>query len=68
MKDFLVAGEHVQRGGCGIALESLPCPWNQVAIFLKKYITYEGRYQIVYFSEFPLLSQILHGDLLNMPF
>ena len=28
----------------------------------------EGRYQTVYFSEFPLLSHLHHMDLLNMPF
>ena len=65
---FLATSEKVHQGRRGIALESLPHPWNQVAIFLKKYITYEGRYQTVYFSKFPLLSHLRHGNLLNMPF
>ena len=49
-------------------MQSLPRPWNQVAIFLEKYITYEGRYQTVYHSEFPLLSHLHHRALLNIPF
>ena len=28
----------------------------------------EGRYQTVYFSEFPLLFHLRHRDLLNIPF
>ena len=49
-------------------MQSLPWPWNQVAIFLKKYITCEGRYQTIYHSEFPLLSHLRHRDLINIPF
>ena len=30
--------------------------------------TYEGRYQIVYYSEFPLLSHLRHRNLLNVSF
>ena len=52
----------------GTAIQSLPRPWNQVAIFLKKYITCKGRYQTVYHSEFPLLSHLRHRALLNIPF
>ena len=61
-------GEHIQQSRRGIALQSLPGPWDQVAIFFKKYITYEGRYQTIYYSEFPLLSHLCHRDLLNIPF
>ena len=39
-----------------------------MVIFLKKYITCEGRYQTVYFSEFPLLSHLCYRDLLNISF
>ena len=61
-------GEQVQSSRRGIALHSLPWPWDQVAIFLKKYITFEGRYQTVYNSERPLLSHLRHGTLLNIPY
>ena len=61
-------GEQVQMRQRGIVLQSLPQPWNQVVVFLKKYITYEGRYQIVYHSEFPLLSHLHHRVLLNTPY
>ena len=68
VQEFLREGEQIQTTRRGIALQSLPWPWNQVAIFLKKYITCEGSYQIVYHSEFPLLSHLCHRDLLNIPF
>ena len=65
---FLMEGEHIQPSRRGIALQSLPRPWNQVAIFLKKYITCEGRYQTIYYSKLPLLSHLHHRALLNIPF
>ena len=52
----------------GIVSQSLPQPWNQVTVFLKKYITCEGRYQVVYHYEFPLLSHLHHRALLNIPY
>ena len=61
-------GEHIQQSRRGIELQSLPRPWDQVSIFLKNYITCEGRYQMVYYSEFPLLSHLRHKALLNIPF
>ena len=67
-EEFLREGEHVQSSKRGIALHSLPRPWDQVVVFLKKYITYEGRYQTVYNSELPLLSHLRHGILLNIPY
>ena len=63
-----MAGEQLHPSGWGIELQLLPHPWDQVAIFLKKYITYEGRYQTVYYSDFPLLSHLRHRNLLNVPF
>jgi hypothetical protein len=65
---FLEEGEEVQPRGRGTTLESLPHPWKQVAIFLKKYITCEGRYKVVYNHDFILLSHLHHGRLVNMPY
>ena len=67
-EEFLMEGEQVQSSRRGNALHSLPRPWDQVAVFLKKYITCEGRYQTVYNSELPLLSHLYHGTLLNIPY
>ena len=47
--DFLIEGEQIRQSRRGIALQSLLRPWDQVAVFLKKYITCEGRYQTVYY-------------------
>ena len=68
VQEFLREGGGIQMTRRGIELQSLPQPWNQVAIFLKKYITCEGRYQTVYHSEFPLLSHLCHKVLLNIPY
>jgi hypothetical protein len=43
---FLEEGEQVQPRGCGTTIESLPQPWDWVDVFLKKYITCEGRYML----------------------
>ena len=68
VQDFLMEGEQVQMTRRGIVLQSLPQPWNQVVVFLKKYITYEGRYETIYHSEFPLLSHLCHRVLLNIAY
>jgi hypothetical protein len=57
-KGFLVNTEQVQTKGRGVDDNSLPEPWGEIAEFLKRYITYEGRYQVVYFSDFILLSHL----------
>jgi hypothetical protein len=66
--NFLEEGEQVQPRGHGTTIESLPQPWDQVVVFLKKYITCEGRYKIVYTYDFVLLSHLRHGSLINMPY
>ena len=68
VQDFLIEGEQVQMTKRGIPLQPLPQPWNQVVVFLKKYITCEGRYQTVYNSKLPLLSHLYHRILLNIPY
>ena len=65
---FLREGEQVQSSRRGIALHSLPQPWDQFVVFLKNYITCEGRYQTIYNSDLPLLSHLRHGILLNIPY
>ena len=67
-EDILAPGEKVQRKARGVALETLPRPWDQVTIFLKRCITYEGRYKVVYIYDFFLTSHLRHHRLINMPF
>jgi hypothetical protein len=57
-KDFLPDNEKIQTKGRGADVNSLPEPWGKVAEFVKRYITCEGRYQVVYFSDFILLSHL----------
>jgi hypothetical protein len=67
-KGFLVNNEQVHTKGRGVDVNSLPDPWGKVAEFLKRYITCEGRYQVVYFSDFILLSHLRHQKLINIPY
>jgi hypothetical protein len=67
-KGFLVNTEQVQTKGRGADVNSLPEPWGKVAEFLKRYITCEGRYQVVYFSDFILLSHLRHQKFINIPY
>jgi hypothetical protein len=67
-QDFLVNDERVQTKGRGVDVNSLPAPWGKVTEFIKRYITCEGRYQVVYFSDFIILSHLRHQKLINMPY
>lgn len=40
----------------GIKRESLPYEWGEVAYHIMKYLTYEGRFRIVYASYFLILD------------
>jgi hypothetical protein len=61
-KGFLINNEQVQTKGRGVDVNSLPEPWGKVTEFIKRYITCEGRYQVVYFSDFILLSHLRHRN------
>lgn len=67
-QDFLRPGEQVEPKGRGVALRSLPQPWPRVAEFFKKYLTCEGRYQVIYQHDFILLNHLRNGQLINMPY
>jgi hypothetical protein len=67
-KGFLMDDEQVQTKGRGADVSSLPKPWGKVSEFVKRYITCEGRYQVVYFSDFILLSHLRHQKLINIPY
>ena len=67
-QDFLMNDECVQTKGRGVDVNSLPAPWGKFVEFIKKYITCEGRYQVVYFSDFIILSHLRHHKLINMPY
>ena len=60
--------QQVEPKGQGVQLNSLPPPWPKVAEFVKHYLTYEGRYQVVYQHDFVLLNHLQHGRLLNIPY
>jgi hypothetical protein len=43
-------------------------PWGKVPEFVKRYITCEGKYQVVYFFYFILLSHLRHQKIINIPY
>jgi hypothetical protein len=61
-------GEQIERKSWGVRLSSFPPPWPKVAKFIKHYLTYEGRYQVVYQHDFVLLSHLRHARLVNIPY
>jgi hypothetical protein len=63
-----VDNEQVQTKGQGADVSSLPKPWGNVSEFVKRYITCEGIYQVVYFSDFILLPHLRHKKLINIPY
>lgn len=46
---------------------SLPAHWLQVALYVMKYITCEGRYSNLHSPHFKLLSHLRHGRRVNVP-
>jgi hypothetical protein len=46
-QNFFLPEERIVLKGRGVHLNSLPPPWPEVARFIKHYLTYEGRYQVV---------------------
>jgi hypothetical protein len=67
-QDFLLPGEQIEPEGWGVRLSSFPPPWMKVAKFIKHYLTCKGRYQVVYQSDFVLLSHLRHVRLVNIPY
>lgn len=45
----------------GIRRGSIPYPWNELSYHLIKYITCEGRYNVVYGYHFKLLQELRFG-------
>lgn len=56
--DFLQEEESLVKKGRGIDRLSLPQPWDDVSLYLIKYITCEGRATIVFNYNFPLLNHL----------
>ena len=67
-EDFLVGEEKLEKKGKGTDRMPLPHPWEDVALGLIKYITYEGRSMIVLNYHFPLLNHLRHHQRIKLPF
>ena len=60
-KTFFQPDEHSVEDKNGIKRTSLPPPWSEVSYQVMKYITYEGRFSIVYGYHFRLLHELRYG-------
>jgi hypothetical protein len=67
-QNFFLPEERIVLKGRGVQLNSLPPPWPEVARFIKRYLTCEGRYQVVYQHEILLLSHLRHNRWVNIPY
>jgi hypothetical protein len=67
-QNFFLPEERIIFKGRGVQLSSLPPPWPEVARFIKRYLTCEGRYQVVYQHELLLLSHLRHNRRVNIPY
>lgn len=66
--EFLQGEEQLKKNGKGIDKSSLPWPWGDVALYIIKYITYEGRETIMFNYHFSLLNHLRHRQLVNLPY
>jgi len=51
----------------GIARESLPKPWDRVAIQIMKYLTLEGKYRKLFGYHLAILNSIRNNETINVP-
>jgi len=61
-KNFFFEGEEPIEYKNGIRRESIPYPWDEVRCHILKYISYEGRLNIVYGYQFRLLHELKFGE------
>ena len=71
LEDFLVGDETVRTNKKGYDRAALPQLWDDVALFIQKYITCEGQYMTVFRYHFKVMVSLhfqVHDYALNMPF
>ena len=59
-KEFFPPEEEFSEDKNGVRRTSLSPPWNEVSLQIMKYITCEGRFNIVYAYHFRLLTELRH--------
>jgi len=73
-RKFFLEGEEPTEDKNGIRRDNLPYPWSKVGYQLIKYISYEGRYSVVYSYHFRMLEELRFGvetpvhQRLNIPY
>ena len=70
-KEFIVGDEILRTNRKGYDHATVPQSWDDVALFIQKYITYEGRYMTIFRYHFKVMSSLhfpVHDYALNMPF
>ena len=60
-KNFFQNNEHPVEDKNGIRRASIPYPWDEVSYQIIKYISCEGRYNIVYGYHFRILHELRYG-------
>ena len=60
-KKFFLEGEEEMEDKNGVRRERLPYPWNEISYHLIKYISCEGRYNVVYGYHFRILQELRFG-------
>ena len=71
LEEFLVGDEIVRTNRKGYNHAALPQPWDDVALFIQKYITCEGWYMTVFRQHFKVMASLpflVPDYALNMPF
>lgn len=70
-EEFLVGDETMRTNKKGYNRATLPHPWDDVALFIQKYITCEVRYTTIFRYHFKVMASLrflLPNYALNMPF
>lgn len=58
----------MEGNGKGIQRPSFPPPWEEVAMGIHKFLTYEGIHIMVFVYNFKLMIHLRHSKLINLPY
>jgi hypothetical protein len=68
VESFTEPGEEIEKKGKGLNPAALNEPWRELAGLIQRYITCDGRYNVVRPHQLKLLATLKHRSVINFPF
>jgi lambda repressor-like predicted transcriptional regulator len=68
VESFIKPREELDKKGKGLNPTALNEPWRELEGVIQRYITYDGRYNVVWPLHLKLLATLKHRLVINLPF